>query len=172
MRAFAAGLFLILAFVAAPAMAKDLFKHGPVTCRSTAAGVTDLTVATCQWSKKQGGGFYTGTCDGKVSIDGENIAFVVSGQAKRIDYVYPDNDTPLFFEYRGLNCQVESPRLKTVRNCREPKKGIGKVCDVCAITAAKVCFTVTLDIAVKSPPAKQGAAVLTEEMLGSVAATQ
>jgi hypothetical protein len=169
MRAYAAGLFLILAFLAAPASAKDLFKHGPVTCRSAAAGVDDLVVGTCRWSKKQGGGFYQGTCDGKVSIEGEEIAFVVSGQAKRIDYVYPDNDEQLSFDYRGLTCSVESPRLKTVRNCRAPKQGIGKECEVCAITAAKVCFNVKLDVAIK---AKAATGVLTEETVGSIAPAQ
>jgi hypothetical protein len=171
MRALVAGLFLILAFVAAPASAKDLFKHGPVTCRSTSPDVTDLTVATCNWKKKSGGGFYSGNCDGKVSIEGEEIAFNVSGTAKRIDYVYPDNDTKLSFDYRGLTCSVDSPRLKAVRNCRPAKQGIGKECEVCAITAAKVCFTVRLDVAVKAKAAAADG-VLTEDTVGSIAPAQ
>jgi hypothetical protein len=172
MRAYACGLFLALTIFAGTAEAKDLFKHGPVTCRSTAAGVSDLVVDTCSWKKKQGGGFYTGKCNGSVSIDGEQIVFDVSGEAKRIDYVFPDNDAPLDFEYRGVSCGVESPRLKTVRNCRPLKKGIGKECQVCAVTAAKVCFNVRLDIAVKSKTASVPEGVLTEDMVGSIAPVQ
>ena len=62
--------------------------------------------------------------------------------------MYPDNDTPLTFDYAGLSCAVSSPRLKTVQNCRSFGKGLGKQCTVCAVTAAKVCFDVRVDVTV------------------------
>jgi hypothetical protein len=37
-----------------------------------------------------------------------------------------------------------------VLNCRSGAKGLTKECQVCAMTAAKVCFNVRLDVAVKT----------------------
>jgi hypothetical protein len=136
------------------AQADELFRRGPIVCNSASAKITSLGVGQCQVQKTPGGGFYSGTCDGRIAIDGEEIQFVVSGQAKRIDYVYPDNKAPLTFDYQGLTCTVQSPRLKTVQNCHMLAKGIGKECQVCAITAAKVCFNVRVDVTVKTKAKK------------------
>jgi hypothetical protein len=79
-----------------------------------------------------------------VARAGDTVRFSVSGEAKRIDYVYPDNDTPLAFSYGGLTCAVHSPRLKAVKDCRSSDNGLVKECLVCAVTAAKVCFKVRI----------------------------
>jgi hypothetical protein len=143
-------LALILGLAPFSAGAGELFRKGPVICTAASPKVTALSVGECHWQKTEGGGFYSGSCDGRVAVGGQEIQFVVSGQAKRIDYVFPDNSTPLTFDYQGLTCFVQSPRLKTVRNCRSSGDGLSKHCQICAVTAAKVCFEVQLDVTVKS----------------------
>jgi hypothetical protein len=137
---------LLLLAVPGDAPAGDLFRKGPVQCGAGSPDISAMQVAGCQWSKAPGGGYYTGTCQGSVARGAGTVRFSVSGEAKRIDYVYPDNDTPLTFSYAGMTCAVHSPRLKTVKDCRSFDGGLGKECVVCAVTAAKVCFRVRIAV--------------------------
>jgi hypothetical protein len=145
----------ILVFVAvmlagiAGANAAEIFRRGPVVCTSQSPKATAMTVGECSFEKSPGGGHYTGSCDGRLSLDGRTLPFIASAEATRIDYVYPDNDTPFTFSYRGVDCQVVSPRLKTVQNCRVTNGGLRKQCLVCAVTGGKVCFEVRLDVRIK-----------------------
>lgn len=136
----------LLLAIAGQASAGDLFRKGPVQCGAGSPDISGMSVAGCQWSKAPGGGYYTGNCQGSVARGGETVRFSVSGEAKRVDYVYPDNDTPLAFSYAGLTCTVNSPRLKAVKDCRSFDNGLGKECLVCAVTAAKVCFKVRIAV--------------------------
>jgi hypothetical protein len=147
-------LLLLLALFLSPfgAQADELFRRGPIVCSSASPKITSLAIGKCDVQKAPGGGYYSGSCDGHIAINGDDIQFVVSGEAKRVDYVFPDNKTPLTFDYQGLTCEVLSPRLKTVQNCRTLAKGLGKECQVCAVTAAKVCFNVRVAVTVKSKP--------------------
>jgi hypothetical protein len=138
------GLLLLAAL--SDASGGELFRKGPVQCGAGSPDISAMQVAGCQWSKAPGGGYYTGTCQGSVARGNETVRFSVSGEAKRVDYVYPDNDTPLTFSYAGLTCAVHSPRLKTVKDCRSFDGGLGKECLVCAVTAAKVCFKVRIAV--------------------------
>jgi hypothetical protein len=164
-------LFCLALFPAGPTMAAELFRHGPVVCAGSAPDVTSLTVSHCSWQKSANGGFYSGSCNGSVAIKGQNVQFSVHGVAKRIDYVFPDNNNPLSFNYGGLTCAIQSPRLKSVLNCRSAAKGLTKECQVCAMTAAKVCFNVRLDVAVKTAEvaAENG---LAGETVGSISGKQ
>lgn len=150
MRALAILASLILLAVQGPAGAAEIFRKGPVICGGDSADISSMAVSKCQWTKAPGGGYYSGHCDGTVALRGQELQFTASGEAKRIDYVFPDNDTPLTFDYAGLTCAVSSPRLKTVQNCRSFGKGTGKECTVCAVTAAKVCFNVRVEVTVNS----------------------
>lgn len=168
MRIRAGVLLLSLALLpAGPALAVELFRQGPVVCAGTSPDVTSLTVSHCSWQKAPNGGFYSGSCNGNIAMKGQNIQFSVYGEAKRIDYVFPDNNSPLTFNYGGLTCAVQSPRLKSVLNCRSGAKGLTKECQVCAMTAAKVCFNVRLDVAVKTAVVVGGKDVA-NETVGSI----
>jgi hypothetical protein len=150
----AAVLILCLALIpAGPAVSAELFRQGPVVCAGLSPDVTSLTVSRCSWQKAPSGGFYSGRCEGRIAMKGQQIDFSVYGQAKRIDHVFPDNNSPLTFNYGGLSCAVQSSRVKSVLNCRSAAKGLSKECQVCAMTAAKVCFNVRLDVAVKTAAA-------------------
>jgi hypothetical protein len=142
--------FGLLLCIAGPAAADALYTRGPVVCRADQPAVKKLTVDGCEWSRTEDDGFYTGTCKGRLQVGSQAIPFSAHGEARRIDYTYPDNDTPLTFSYGGLTCTVESPRLKAVRNCRTRSNGLAKSCEICVITADKVCFDVTVDISVPS----------------------
>ena len=53
-----------------------------------------------------------------MTLTSRTISFTAQGEARLIDYVYPDNDGKLGFDYAGLSCIVQSNRVKTVQNCR------------------------------------------------------
>jgi hypothetical protein len=139
-----------------PAGAAELYKQGVVACHGEGDAVSGLTVYGCEWSKAPDGGYYEGTCDGTLALGGKAIPFSARGEAKRTDYTYPDNSTPLDFRYRGLVCAVESRRLKTVQNCRSTGDGLTKRCQVCVITGDKVCFDVKLEVTLLKVPGKAG----------------
>jgi hypothetical protein len=137
---------LLMLAVLGDAGAGELFRKGPVQCGAGSPDISAMQVTGCAWNKAPGGGYYTGVCQGSVARGGDTVRFSVSGEAKRVDYVYPDNDTPLTFSYAGLTCAVHSPRLKTVKDCRSFDGGLVKECLVCAVTAAKVCFRVRIAV--------------------------
>lgn len=138
----------LLVAISAPgdATAGEFFRKGPVQCGAGSPDISAMQVTGCTWTKAPGGGYYTGVCQGSVARRGETVRFSVAGEAKRVDYVYPDNDTPLTFSYAGLTCAVQSPRLKAVKDCRSLDGGLVKECLVCAVTAAKVCFRVRIAV--------------------------
>jgi hypothetical protein len=148
-RTWGALVVVALMLASVPANAAELFRKGPVVCTSQSPKVKSLTVGECSFEKAQGGGHYTGTCDGRLVMGGQTLPFVVTGEATRIDHVFPDNNTPLTFGYRGVNCTVLSPRLKTVQGCRTTNGGLRKQCLVCAVTGGKVCFEVRLDLRIR-----------------------
>jgi hypothetical protein len=126
--------------------ARELFRKGAVVCGTNAPQVKSLTVGECSFQKTPGGGHYTGSCDGQLVSGGQALPFVVFGEATRIDHVFPDNNKPLTFGYKGISCTVVSSRVKTVQSCRVSNNGLRKQCLVCAITGGKVCFEVRLDL--------------------------
>jgi hypothetical protein len=146
-----AGALAAAAPMAGPAaLAGEIFRQGPVVCSATTAEVKGLQVESCRWRKAPDGGFYEGICEGSLAAGGKAIAFSAYGEARRTDYTYPDNNSPLDFAYQGLNCTVESNRLKTVQNCKTAEDGLSKACQICVITAGKVCFNIKFDITVLS----------------------
>jgi hypothetical protein len=143
-------LSVALATGGTTAAAGEIFRQGPVVCSATGPDVKGLQVESCRWRKAPDGGFYEGICEGSLAAGGKAIAFSAYGEARRTDYTYPDNNSPLDFAYQGLNCTVESNRLKTVQNCKTAEDGLSKACQICVITAGKVCFNIKFDITVLS----------------------
>ncbi len=136
-------VFLVLAGAVVqmgPATARELFRAGVVSCVSLSRSVTAMSVNRCVGGENSAKHEMFGSCEGSYVANQVRVPFVVSAYIREMSKFLPDNTKPLKFDYRGLRCQLQTWRLRSVHNCSPLDGGNGMACQVCISMLGKHCY--------------------------------
>lgn len=136
-------VFLVLAGAIlqwGPATAAELFRAGVVSCVSMSRSVTKMSVTRCSGGENPAKREMFGSCEGSYVKNRVQVPFVVSAYIRELSKRLPDNNRPLRFDYRGLRCQLDTWRLRSVHNCSPLAGGNGMACQVCIFFFGKHCY--------------------------------
>ena len=123
-----------------PATAAELFRAGVVSCVSLSRSVTAMSLNRCQGGENPAKREMFGSCDGSYVANRVRVPFVVSAYIRELSKALPDNNKPLRFDYRGMRCQLQTWRLRSVHNCSPLDGGNGMACQVCITLAGTRCY--------------------------------
>ena len=123
-----------------PAPAAELFRAGVVSCVSLSRAVTAMSVTRCSGGENPAKREMFGSCEGSYVANRVRVPFVVSAYVREMGKYLPDNKRPLRFDYRGLRCQFDTWRLRSVHNCSPLAGGNGMACQVCITLFGKHCY--------------------------------
>jgi hypothetical protein len=139
---------LVLAGLLIPALpslaGNELFRAGVLSCSATSRAVTSLSVFGCNGGVNQAKGEMFGACQGSYISRRVSVPFTVSGYMRETGRPFPDNDRALRFDYRGIRCEVNTWRLRSVQNCKSIEGGSGMACDVCIMLGGRRCYNARL----------------------------
>jgi hypothetical protein len=136
-------VYLVLAgavLTVGPATAAELFRAGVVSCVSLSRSVTAMSLNRCQGGENPAKREMFGSCEGSYVANRTRVPFVVSAYIREMSKFLPDNNKPLRFDYRGMRCQVQTWRLRSVHNCSPLDDGNGLACQVCVTLFGKHCY--------------------------------
>ncbi len=151
-------VFLVLAgaFVQlGPATAAELFRAGVVSCVSLSRSVTAMSVTRCRGGENPAKREMFGSCEGSYVANRVTVPFVVSAYIREMSKFLPDNKRPLKFDYRGLRCQLNTWRLRSVHNCSMLDGGNGMACQVCLSLFGKHCYDARMMVTPQSRTARR-----------------
>ncbi len=136
-------VFLVLAgafLQPGPAAAAELFRAGVVSCVAVSRSVTAMSVTRCAGGENPAKREMFGSCEGSYVSNRVRVPFVVSAYVREMSKFLPDNKRSLKFDYRGMRCQLNTWRLRSVHNCSKLAGGEGMACQVCLTLFGKHCY--------------------------------
>ena len=123
-----------------PATAAELFRAGVVNCVSMSRAVTAMSLNRCSGGENPAKREVFGSCEGSYIANRVRVPFVVSAYIREMSKALPDNNKPLRFDYRGMRCQLQTWRLRSVHDCSPLDGGNGMACKVCISLVGKHCY--------------------------------
>ncbi len=123
-----------------PATAAELFRAGVVSCVSLSRSVTAMSLNRCNGGENPAKREMFGSCEGSFVTNRMRVPFVVSAYIRETSSALPDNNKPLRFDYRGMRCQLQTWRLRSVHDCSPLDGGNGLACKVCITLFGKHCY--------------------------------
>ncbi len=134
---------------AGPATAGELFRAGVVSCVSLSRAVTALSVYRCNGGENSQKGEMFGSCEGSYVANRVSVPFVVSAYMRDLRKRLPDNKKALAFDYRGMRCQIQSWRVRSVHNCSYFDGGNGMQCNVCITLLGTRCYNARMAVTLR-----------------------
>lgn len=156
MRAKLIGLVLAGALLQiGPATAKELFRAGVVSCAALTRSVTAMSITRCNGGENTAKREMFGSCEGSYVANRVEVPFLVSAYIREMSTPLPDNNRPLRFDYRGIRCQLDTWRLRSVHNCSKLDGGNGMACQVCITLFGKHCYDARMFVTPRSLTARR-----------------